>query len=78
MAAQSQRPCYKLREPSSREAHVRVCPPGGARLGQAVRLDVNTVSHFVPHVVVAQLLVVLTVGLGAAHLHGDVLSLLHE
>lgn len=52
--------------------------PGSARLGQAVRLDVNTVSHFVPHVVVAQLFVVLRVGLRAARLHGDVLSLLHE
>lgn len=51
--------------------------PGNPGFRQTVRLDVNTVSHFEPVVIVTQLLIVLTARLRSTHLNGDVLSFLN-
>ena len=43
-----------------------------------MRADVDTVSHFHPRVIVAELLKVLTAGLTVGHVHSHILSLLQE
>lgn len=73
-----QHQCHIRLHPSETTEQMHFYPPGNPGLWQTMWLDVNTVSHFKPHVVVAQLFIVLIVGLGSAHLRRDILSLLNE
>lgn len=50
--------------------------PAHAVAHEPMRADVDAVSHFQPHVVVAELLIILAAWLSITDLHSDILSLL--